>query len=429
MASISTNQKTGRRIILFTGLEGRRQSIRFGAINKRQADTAKLHIEDLLTSRIAGTAPKDTTSQWLAGLPDTFRKRLERVGLTGPRRRRACPTLGAWLESYFVGRSDVKESTTIAWGHTRRNLLAFFGPSKRLDEITPADADAFRIDLKASEPLAENTRRRRMSIAGQFFRAAVRAKLITENPFDGQKTTLLKTTARDYFVTGAEAQAVLDACPDPQWRLIFALCRYGGLRCPTEVLRLQWQDIDWANSIMVVHAAKTEHHEGGGVRRVPIFPEILPHLRQVFEEAAPGTERVITRYREASANLRTQLARIIKRAGLESWPKLFQNCRASRETELAETFPLHVTCAWLGHTPKVAMKNYLQVTAEHFEKATQKATHFPAQYPTATGCTDSQAEPSQEQKPPFLQDYAKPCDSMQNHLVGATGLEPVTSSV
>ena len=32
----------------------------------------------------------------------------------------------------------------------------------------------------------------------------------------------------------------------------------------------------------------------------------------------------------------------IKRAGLTPWPKLFQNLRSTRETELAETFPLHV---------------------------------------------------------------------------------------
>ena len=43
-----------------------------------------------------------------------------------------------------------------------------------------------------------------------------------------------------------------------------------------------------------------------------------------------------TRYRDANANLRTRLARIIERAGLEVWPKLFQNLRLTRETELAE---------------------------------------------------------------------------------------------
>ncbi len=59
---------------------------------------------------------------------------------------------------------------------------------------------------------------------------------------------------------------------------------------------------------------------------------------------------MITRYRESSVNLRTQMLKISKRAGLKPWPKLFQNLRSTRETELAEIFPLHVVCAWIGNT-------------------------------------------------------------------------------
>ena len=36
------------------------------------------------------------------------------------------------------------------------------------------------------------------------------------------------------------------------------------------------------------------------------------------------------------------LLKIIARAGLEPWAKLFQNLRATRETELAEIYPMHV---------------------------------------------------------------------------------------
>ena len=42
---------------------------------------------------------------------------------------------------------------------------------------------------------------------------------------------------------------------------------------------------------------------------------------EVFEPAEPGTEHVITHYREANQNLRTQLERIMKRAGLERRPR------------------------------------------------------------------------------------------------------------
>ena len=70
--------------------------------------------------------------------------------------------------------------------------------------------------------------------------------------------------------------------------------------------------------------------------------------------------------------------KIIKLAGQKPWPKLFQNLRASRQTEPQETYPTHVVCSWMGNSPKVAQKHSLQVTDEHSEKAQQKcagATH------------------------------------------------------
>lgn len=51
------------------------------------------------------------------------------------------------------------------------------------------------------------------------------------------------------------------------------------------------------------------------------------------------------------------------------WGKPWQNLRSTRETELVETFPVHVAAAWLGNTEAVAKKHYLQVTGEHFKQA------------------------------------------------------------
>ena len=55
-------------------------------------------------------------------------------------------------------------------------------------------------------------------------------------------------------------------------------------------------------------------------------------------------------------------------------PARFYNLRASRETELANEFPIHVVCEWIGNSAEVARKHYLQVTEEHFEKATSNPT-------------------------------------------------------
>jgi len=69
--------------------------------------------------------------------------------------------------------------------------------------------------------------------------------------------------------------------------------------------------------------------------------------------------------------------RIIRKAGLKPWPKLFQNLRATRETELSEIFPSHVVCQWIGHTQEVAKKHYLQVTEDHFARAVETTENPP----------------------------------------------------
>ncbi len=86
-------------------------------------------------------------------------------------------------------------------------------------------------------------------------------------------------------------------------------------------------------------------------------------------EVPAQSEWVVSRSRSNRVNLRTQLLRILKKAKIGPWPKLFQNLRSSRETELMKEFPIHVVCGWLGNTPKVAIKHYTQVTDEDFRKA------------------------------------------------------------
>lgn len=276
-----------------------------------------------------------------------------------------------------------------------------------------------------SEGLAEGTLRRRCKRARQFFTAAIKKKLIAENPFADIKCGNYSNAERFYFVSEAEAAAVLATCPDAEWRALFALCRFGGLRCPSEVLRLRWGDVDWGQSRFTVHASKTEHLPSGGIRHVPIFPELLTHLRDCFEQAEPGTEYVVTRYRESNTNLRTQLGRIIKRAGLTPWPKLFQNCRSTRQTELEELFPSHVVCYWIGNSESVARKHYLQVTPAHFEKAAQN----PAQHAAESSRRDSQAGQAECAEPALcgpVRDDAPYCKPLHSKEIPPRGLEPLS---
>ena len=211
--------------------------------------------------------------------------------------------------------------------------------------------------------------------------------------------------------------------------------------------------MDWEKGRLRVTSPKTEHHEGGDSRMIPLFPELRPYLDAVYDEAqeavgldaVPAADQlVITRYRDANSNLRTQLHRIIRRAGLEPWPKLFQNLRSTRETELAERFPLHVVCAWIGNSQAVAAKHYLQLTDDHFEqarKAASEATPQQSERPAQSAADKAVPNPVQSGAestrpdahalPSMAEISGETADSRYLQLchVGDEGLEPPTSTV
>jgi hypothetical protein len=231
------------------------------------------------------------------------------------------------------------------------------------------------------------------------------------------------------------AQKILEKCPDTEWKLIFALSRFGGLRCPSETLSLRWNDIDFEKGRMRVHSPKTEHHEGKESRLVPLFPELATLLTQALQEAAEGTEYVIARYRGGNANLRTQLERIVRRAGLEPWPKLFHNLRATRQTELAEHYPIHVVCQWIGNSWAVAQEHYLQVTESHFAQAVaesssapaESAAQNPAQSAAVSAGMGEQPTGSENKDRSELPSDTSSCGCLEVSQVPPRGVEPLSS--
>ena len=416
MASV-VNRPNGRREIQFTDAAGKRQTVRLGKMPKRDAESVKTRIEHLLTSQITKRSLEGDTARWVASLDDVLAGRLAKVGLI---RQRESAYLAGYIDAYVAGRTDLKPRTRIKFNATKRYLIEFFKADRNLRDITAGDADDWRVFLLA-KGMGENTVRKHTQIAKQFFTAAVRRKLIESNPFAELKSTVQANPERFHFVALDAAAKVLAACPDAQWRLIFALSRFGGLRCPSEHLALTWDCIDWEHNRITIRSPKTEHHPGKVSRTIPIFPELRPHLEAAFDEAAEGSVHVITRYRNTNANLRTHLSRIIERAGLKPWPKLFQNLRSTRETELAEQFPMHVVCSWIGNSKAIAAKHYLQTTDEHFRKATQNPTQ------TVHDTADSDGQPRQEA--PHLSALSGTDKAGQLLTVGKIaeeGLEPPT---
>ena len=394
----------GWRIRFYDG-NGKRKQIRLAGINKATAEQIGRHVKVLNAAKTSNDRSLDRqTALWLADVGQTIHDKLAAAGLV---EQRVSSNLGDFIAGYIERRSDVEPGTVTNYHQVRLNLVAFFGYEKPLRDITERDAAEFRTWLETEEGQSENTLRRRCGRARQFFTAAIKAKLIEENPFDGMPVSVGGSKDKARFITEAESQKILKACPDLQWRLIFSLCRYGGVRCPSEILALTWENILWDSQRIIVTAPKTKRYAGHETRVIPMFPELAGVLNEAYEMAFDRLEDksavvsgpVVTRYSSASQNLRTTFDKIIKRAGLVPWPKPFQNLRATRETELMETYPSHVVVAWVGHSEAVARKHYLQVTDANFAKA---ATPQPAELVAIS-------EPENDSKPNEMV-AIKPCE-------------------
>ncbi len=150
--------------------------------------------------------------------------------------------------------------------------------------------------------------------------------------------------------------------------------------------------------------------------------------------AEDGAIHVIGRYRDSDTNLRTTFTKIIKRAGVKVWPKLFHNLRASRETELAATHPIHVVCEWIGNSAAVAAKHYLTVREEDFQRAAQSGAKSgahgaqnQAQQPSALARTNSQDSPEVDVAYELSRESATRCETSETNEAPRVGLEPTTN--
>lgn len=349
----------------------RRQTLNLGVIGKTQAGYIRARVQALLNNVKWETPLDDATAQWAREVGGTdLGYKLAAAGLLpGGEFDVVKITLGDWVEQYKRDRPTAKPATRAVWDRAFKALLKEFGSKRPLETITRHNARTWRDKLAASG-LAENTVRKLVATVKALFNAAVDDERLPVNPFARIPSTTLENRARDYTLTAADSDEVLKACPDAEWRVIFCLARWAGVRVPSEVMPLQWSDVNWALGRMRITSPKTAG-SGKPERWVPLFADtpLAAELSALWDLAPEGATYVIAKHR--GENLRTQFERIVTRAGLTPWPKIFHNLRGTRQTELSETYPSHVVCAWLGNTPRVADKSYLRLLDEHWERATR----------------------------------------------------------
>ncbi|MCI0631527.1 MAG: tyrosine-type recombinase/integrase [Phycisphaerales bacterium] len=421
MASVSRDANETKRI-LFTDGNGERRTVRLGAVSVKDAETWRLRVEALNSARISATSWDGELAAWVRDLGDVMHARLVRVGLVEPRSSTEVVTLANVLDR-FESTGVVKPATRAAYRQATKSLREHFGGDTALKAITPSHADEWHKAITEME-LAPATVSKRVRVAKAIFHKAVKWGLIASNPFADLRAGTQSNPDRAFYVERATIKAILAACPDDEWRAIIAIVRYAGLRCPSEVVGLRWGDVNWERGRLTVRSPKTARHEGHAMRIAPISPELRPILLALFDQAEPGTEPVVPRLRDPRINLRTHFQRIIARAGAKPWPRLFQNLRASCATDWVERFPAHVVAGWLGHTPLVAARHYLQTRDAHFDLAIGGAesgaleAQNAAQHPSAPIRTDSRDESKEPCFAGASQSDASACEAPQSKRDG-----------
>ena len=194
---------------------------------------------------------------------------------------------------------------------------------------------------------------------------AVRLDWIRKNPMVGVSKGGYRNKENDRFITMAEYEKLLEACPSQEWRTIIALARIGGLRCPSELQQLRWSDVHLETNRFVVRSPKMERYEEKQEREVPLFPDLRVELMKHNQT----TEFVIQSLQGTAWRLHEPFQKIARRSGVGMIVRPFDNMRMSRSNEVVREFGYPLESEWIGHSQKTMLKHYHQLADDDFAKA------------------------------------------------------------
>ena len=383
MASI-VNRPNGTRWIQFTHpSDGRRRTLRLGKLSKRNAEAVAGHVESLAAAVATGNQPPPDALEWLARLPRDTVDKLAAVGLCqAPADDDAPRTLADVLDAVLdAKRADgLKPESLRKFRQTRDKLCRHFGPDADPATIDADGAAGWRVALKDSG-LSLAAVKSHSGLAKTLWQGATTRGLVPlfttphgaaagiGGPFAGLASGVT-ARANDRYVTPDDALKVTAELPDAEWRVLFGLAYWAGLRTPSETHGLTWRDVDWEKGRLDVASPKTERYAGHERRLVPVAPELMGLLRDAYDAAEEGATRIITLSHHDKRKVYETIGAAVRRANVEPWPALWQTLRDSCERRWAMVHPQVAVSRWIGHSIAVSGRHYAnRVPDELFARA------------------------------------------------------------
>lgn len=377
MSSI-VRRPNGHRWITYK-FRGKRHTLRLGAVSDDIADEFKRRLDRLISYQNLGVPLEAEIVSWLGRIDERLHKSLITAGLTGSRGPTDLGELLAMHAKHLTVRS-CKPSTLKNAGVLHGNLKTYFSAGRSFRTITRAECDSFRHWLlttggKNQTALSKATATNRCHRAKSIFKFAIENKWLDENPFQHSAKRLEVNRARDRYITIEVFNRMVNATTDRELRLLLAMVRIAGVRCPSEIRPLTWQSVQWDEGVIVVVAPKTEGYEDQERREVPILPAMRPILNDAWEHAPPG-ELMFPRHQGTGAAITGRIESLLRKIGEPLIPKPMVNMRASAERDaFAAGHAPDVVAAWFGHSPTTALKHYSRVVKERETRRASNALH------------------------------------------------------
>ena len=333
---------------------------------EKTARTVDAVVETLLRYKANGMAvPDKRTTVWIEKAPPEIRKKLVKAGLIEVP---PSHTLKELWDIFLKTKSKMKAATISSYEQVKDRFFTFFKENESLEKLTKERLLSWRESL--STELAPASVATCIKQTKTCLTWAKNQGWIEKSPLDKIGRGSFRNKSNDRIIPMAEYYKLLDACPCQDWRAIIALARIGGLRAPSEVIALRWEDVNWEKNCFYVRSSKTEHHEGKESRIVPIFPELKKELEALFfSPKSEGKEFVINRYRSPKQNLGTTFGKIVTRAGLSEIPRPFDNMRMTRSNEVYRRWGAYFEKEWIGHSNQVCQDSYLMIQDGDYEAA------------------------------------------------------------
>lgn len=163
-----------------------------------------------------------------------------------------------------------------------KHLTPFFG-GRRMAMIGADDVRAYTASRQAAGA-SNGEINRELAIVKRAFRLALQAQKLLQAPYIPM---LHEDNVRTGFFERDQFAAVREALP-PALRGVATFAYLTGWRIPSEILTLQWRNVDRTAGIVRLEPGTTKNREG---RTFP-YGDLLPELRDVIEAQWKETKRV-----------------------------------------------------------------------------------------------------------------------------------------